>query len=281
VDAKKRRESSGLMDLHIHTDASDGEPTVDEVLEMAKAKGLSIVAITDHYDPFAAGYGSQSGNVFDDKALEKQLQWRDQLPDDDDSLTVSIGIERGPIPVRLAIPSIQPDFVIASVHYITSRIPVERGRLFDERYWRAYMGEALRVVSGPQVDVVGHIAGYLPMGGMLFPGSTFEERREMEREIDSRFFSRQWYEDVFRAALANKTAIELHCATRTPRIDMVEMGLEMGVRFSVGSDAHNAERVGNVAWAYDLIQSLGAGRQALWHPTAHADADLRSAGTRR
>lgn len=274
------RGSCGLMDLHVHTSASDGEPTADEVLEHARAKGLSIVAITDHYDPFAAEYGAQSGNVFDHRALEKQLQWRDGLPEDD-SLAVFIGIERGPISVRLEMPSAQPDFVIASVHYITSRIPVERGRLFDERYWRAYMDEALTVVADPQVDVVGHIAGYLPMGGMLLPGSTFEERREMEREIDARFFSSQWYEDVFRAALASKTAIELHCATRTPRIDMVEMGIKMGVRFSVGSDAHNVESVGNVAWAYDLIQSQGAGRQALWHPPARADADLRSAGTRR
>lgn len=266
MGVKRRRESSGFMDLHVHTDASDGEPTAEEVLEQAKAKGLSTLAITDHYDPFAAEYGAQSANVFDDRGLEKQLKWRDELPDD--SLAVFVGIERGPIPVMLARPSAQPDFVIASVHYITSKIPVERGRLLDERYWRAYMDEALRVVSDPQVDVVGHIAGYLPMGGMLLPGSTFEERREMEREIDARFFSRQWYEDVFRAALANNTAIELHCATRTPRVDMVEMGLEMGVRFSVGSDAHNAERVGNVAWAYDLIQSLGAGKQALWHPPA-------------
>ena len=44
------------------------------------------------------------------------------------------------------------------------------------------MDEALTVVADPQVDVVGHIAGYLPMGGMLLPGSTFEERREMERD---------------------------------------------------------------------------------------------------
>ena len=57
------------------------------------------------------------------------------------------------------MPSAQPDFVIASVHYITSRIPVERGRLFDERYWRAYMDEGSRS-CGSQVDVVGHIAGF-------------------------------------------------------------------------------------------------------------------------
>jgi len=251
--------------MHIHTNASDGQPTADEVLKQAKAKGLSMVAITDHYDPFAAKYGAQSGNVFDDKSLAEQLKWRDGLAGEDD-IEVFIGIERGPIPVGTASLPMQPDFVIGSVHYVTSKIPVERGRLYDERYWRAYMDEVLRVASDPEVDVIGHMAGYLPMGQMLLPGSTFEERRQMEREIDARFFSREWYEDVFRAALANKTAIELHCATCTPRIDMVELGLKMGIKFSVGSDAHNVESVGKVAWAYDTLQSVGGGRHNLWCP---------------
>jgi len=265
LNAGERREGSGPVDMHIHTNASDGQPTADEVLKQAKAKGLSMVAITDHYDPFAAKYGAQSGNVFDDKSLAEQLKWRDGLAGEDD-IEVFIGIERGPIPVGTASLPMQPDFVIGSVHYVTSKIPVERGRLYDERYWRAYMDEVLRVASDPEVDVIGHMAGYLPMGQMLLPGSTFEERRQMEREIDARFFSREWYEDVFRAALANKTAIELHCATCTPRIDMVELGLKMGIKFSVGSDAHNVERVGKVAWAYDTLQSVGGGRHNLWCP---------------
>ena len=36
------------VDLHIHTDASDGQFSPAEVVSMAAARGLSIIAITDH-----------------------------------------------------------------------------------------------------------------------------------------------------------------------------------------------------------------------------------------
>jgi predicted metal-dependent phosphoesterase TrpH len=39
---------TGRADLHIHTLASDGISTGEEVLERAMARGLSVVAITDH-----------------------------------------------------------------------------------------------------------------------------------------------------------------------------------------------------------------------------------------
>ena len=43
------RGSCGLMDLHVHTSASDGEPQPMSA-GACEGKGLSIVAITDHYD---------------------------------------------------------------------------------------------------------------------------------------------------------------------------------------------------------------------------------------
>ena len=39
---------SGLIDLHVHTTASDGTCTPEEVVRMAKKKGFSLIAITDH-----------------------------------------------------------------------------------------------------------------------------------------------------------------------------------------------------------------------------------------
>lgn len=37
-----------MIDLHIHTTASDGQYTSAQIVEMAKDKGLSLIAITDH-----------------------------------------------------------------------------------------------------------------------------------------------------------------------------------------------------------------------------------------
>lgn len=38
----------GEVDLHIHTTCSDGQYSVDEILEKAKEKGLKIIGIVDH-----------------------------------------------------------------------------------------------------------------------------------------------------------------------------------------------------------------------------------------
>ena len=35
-------------DLHIHTDISDGSLTTEEVIKLAKEKGLTHIAITNH-----------------------------------------------------------------------------------------------------------------------------------------------------------------------------------------------------------------------------------------
>ena len=37
-----------LLDLHIHTTASDGQYTPSEIVSMAIEKKLSVIAITDH-----------------------------------------------------------------------------------------------------------------------------------------------------------------------------------------------------------------------------------------
>ena len=36
------------IDLHLHTTASDGSDTPRELTELARAKGLSLISITDH-----------------------------------------------------------------------------------------------------------------------------------------------------------------------------------------------------------------------------------------
>ena len=39
---------SGLCDLHTHTTASDGQYTPSQLAALAKERGLSVLAVTDH-----------------------------------------------------------------------------------------------------------------------------------------------------------------------------------------------------------------------------------------
>lgn len=46
---KKIGSTWNLWDLHIHTNASDGKGTCQEILEVVKSKGISCIAVTDHH----------------------------------------------------------------------------------------------------------------------------------------------------------------------------------------------------------------------------------------
>lgn len=278
------------LDWHVHSAASDGQGSLEEIALRAGAKGLAAVAITDHYDPFAPTYAHLA-----EGCLKGILQARDRLatfgaasatvPErlsdkrsrrPDEGPLVFVGLERGPHPLPGVPTGIFP--IIGSVHYLTvpwltvpgeptSAVPSRPGRdLFDAGYWRLYQEEVLRLAEDPQLHILGHPAGYLPLDPLLPPSSTYAERRAWEKEIAARFFSRDWYEALFRRAARSGLAVELHCATRTPEPDAVCLGLRLGVKFSLGSDAHSLDRVGDVGWGVDLLESLGASPADLFNP---------------
>ena len=184
------------VDYHVHSSESDGEAEPDQIPELARQAGLAACAITDHFDPQAPGYDPVPGKSPDLPRLLAMLKWRDEWRSShrEHGTELFVGIERGPAPVLLG--GAAPDLVIASVHYLPADIPTVRGRFFDETYWHVYMKTVLDVASGPQADAVGHMAGYLPINPM--PGSTFEERREIEREIAQVLRARLVREGVLR-----------------------------------------------------------------------------------
>ncbi len=262
---------SGLsrLDWHVHSAVSDGQGSLEEIAARAWAQGLTAVAITDHYDPFDPAHGHLAEGCL--KGILQALERRATFG------TVFVGLERGPHPLPAVPAGLFP--VIGSVHYLTvsapagkrgpaGAAPVRRARrnLFDDAYWRLYQEEVLRLAEDPQLHILGHPAGYLPLDPLLPPSSTYAERRAWEKEIAARFFTKDWYEALFRRAARNGLAIELHCATRTPEPEAVRLGLKLGVRFSLGSDAHSLDRVGDVGWGVDLLESLGASPSDLFNP---------------
>lgn len=283
-----------LVDLHVHSALSDGHGSLEDIRRHARELGLLAVALTDHCDPMdprrdydyagrlraildarralenGAGGPDETRHVFaaNAKQVGTGAAWvarADEGGAAERSTLVLVGVERGPFPVP-GLPK-ELDIVIGSVHYLTRAVAsARRGDLFNEEFWTAYREDVLELAADPQVDVLGHIAGYLPMEPLLHLGSTFDERRAIEREIAARFFDRSWYEAVFSRAAASGKAVELHCATRTPDPDAVKIGLRLGVKFSIGSDAHSLDRVGEVSWALDLLESLGATENDVFLP---------------
>ncbi|MGI6625624.1 MAG: PHP domain-containing protein [Limnochordia bacterium] len=233
----------GRFDLHLHTRFSDGQGEVEDKAKKALEMGLDLMAITDHF-----------GEPLDYRMnLEELQELHAIIKGQNYPLPVLLGIEtgiEGTVPPELWG---KVDLIIRSIHYL--RQPVQAKSPFDPLYWGAYKEEVLALLRAGG-DVLGHVEGYmpLPLGDRK---TTFEERRAMEREVAKRFFAKDWQEQVARLAAARQVAIELHAATKTPRLDFIRLCQKEGCIFSVGSDAHGTESVGQIDWALEVIEELG------------------------
>jgi len=74
-------------DLHVHTEASDGQRPLAAMVEAARAAGLEYIAITEHSRHLALAHG------LDEKRLRAQLEAIDALNDRLEGITVLKGIE--------------------------------------------------------------------------------------------------------------------------------------------------------------------------------------------
>jgi DNA polymerase (family 10) len=103
-------------DLHMHTTASDGAATIEEMIEAARRRGLSYIAITDHSQRVSMARGLDPKRVL---AQWKEIdRIRESLPK---GFTVLKGIEcdileKGGMDLPDDVLA-QADWVIASVHY--------------------------------------------------------------------------------------------------------------------------------------------------------------------
>jgi DNA polymerase (family 10) len=190
-------------DLHCHTEWSDGDPTVAEMVAGAAEFGHEYLAVTDH----ATGPGMVGGvGLSDEELLEQREQIRDVAADAD--VDVLAGVEanidaEGGISVADDVLS-ELDIVVASPHSALDGDGTDR---------------LIAAVEHPEVDVIGH-----PTGRML--------NRRPGHDID--------VERVAEAAAAHGTALEVNANPN--RLDLrsgsVKVALETGATVSVNTDAH-------------------------------------------
>jgi DNA polymerase (family X) len=216
-------ESTDLRgDFHMHTTWSDGDDTLEAMIEAAAARGYEYHAISDHSRGRGRRFGLDPSKVLEQRAIVDGLGGRyaiktlcasevDILPDgsldfDDDVLA------------RL-------DLVVASVHSATRQSR-------DEMTARL-----IRACENPYVTIIGH-----PTGRRFdaSPGYEFD------------------YDAVFAAAARTGTALEID--GQAARLDLpaplARKAKSFGVTFTLDSDAH---RTGDLA-AIDF--AVGQARRA-------------------
>ena len=246
------RGATGLnypYDLHVHTDFSDGKDSVSLMARTAAMYKLEVVAITDHLRDSVFPCGKSFGDYSD--AIEAA---RAQCPD----LTILKGVEGSVVDVagRISIPEEyleRFDLVLVDFGGMAKFREYGVGAAGSRsRFLCAVMDCFVALCAHPSVDIVAHPFNF----GRLAPGFSFDWFPDGAlREIASCFVEHEtcfeimndiwwWFPDMNRDVITRDYARLLHIFDET------------GVRFTVGSDSHHHQGVGNMNYIRVLFDQL-------------------------
>jgi DNA polymerase (family X) len=197
-------------DLHMHTTATDGRATIEEMISAAKERGYSYIAITDHSKRVTMAKGLNGPQL--------RAHWRaiERAAAKFHGIRVLKGVELDILEDgRLDLPdSVLKDaeWVVASIHYGQN----QPKRQITQRL--------LNAIRHPHVHAIGHPTGRL-----------IGTRKPQEVDLDA----------VMKAAAEYGCMLELNC--QPSRLDLDEIAVSeaarLGVTIVLGSDAHATEEL--------------------------------------
>jgi len=194
-------------DLHVHTNWSDGQCSIEEMALAAKALGYQYIAITDH----SAGRGIAHG--LDSERLRRQVAEIGALNEGLVDIRVLSGIEvdiraDGSLDLPREVLS-ELDIVVAAVHSSMNQS--------EEKMTRRILG----AVENPDVDIIAH-----PTCRLL------GEREPVAVDLEA----------VAKAAAKGGKVLELNAFPS--RLDLNDVharrARDLGARLAIGTDAHTA-----------------------------------------
>jgi DNA polymerase (family 10) len=205
-----------IGDFHVHTDVSgDGQSSLDDVVATAVARGMHVLAITDHAEGTLSGVGR-------DALLEQRAKIRAMQAELGDALTLLHGVELNIGPAGELDYDLEFrrgfDWCLASVH---DHFDLDRA---------AQTKRVVTAMQDPTVRMIGHLSARI-IGG----------RPPIELDLDA----------VLSAAEATDTALEVNGGL--PRLDMSVEALRFArtrdITFVLTSDAHQASELERVQYA--------------------------------
>ena len=231
-----------MFDFHMHSKVSfDGLDTAEAMASAAAAAGLKEICFTDHidYDPL----GLMGDMAFDTNAYNAAYD-RLQVP----GLTIRRGMEFGLTAdnreqLKLDLQRRPFDFVIGSVHFAQDLdvyfAPYWEGKTVFEAE-RQYLLTTLDCVRAQDdFDVLGHLT-YLSKAraNPVHRPISLDDHREV-------------VEEIMKVLIRKGKGMELNtsgmdrCGDFLPGLPYFRLFKELGGQIvTVGSDAHNAQRVG-------------------------------------
>jgi len=212
-------------DLHTHTDNSDGKNTIEEMAEAAVGRGYDYYNITDHSKSQGIITGIEGPTYRDQiarvRAAARAIEKRHK------GFRLLCGVEVNILPdgsLDVADDILADlDLVVASVH---SQFRQPRDQM---------TARICRAVASPHVDILGHPTG---------------------RKVEAREPYDVDLEEVFKACLAGHTAVEINASPA--RLDLNDVfarrARELGLKISIGSDAHRPGELGQMDFGVYVAQ---------------------------
>ncbi len=208
-------------DIHMHTTATDGRATLEEMAAAAKAYGYEYIAITDHSKALAMANG------LDEKRVVEFAHRVKELDHEELGIRVFSGLEcdilrDGKMDIeRDALDEL--DVVIASVH---SYMNLEPQEMTDR---------LLAAIEHPSVRILGH-----PTGRLL-----------LHRDAYAYDFERI-------AAAAAKHGVALEINASPERLDihaaLIRQAKARGCKFTISTDAHHPKHLANMRYGVKMAR---------------------------
>ncbi len=193
-------------DLQMHTTASDGRNSIEEMGEAAKKLGYEYIALTDHSKAVTVANG------MDDKRTLAQIKKIRAAQERVPGIRLLAGIEvdilkNGSLDLSNEVLA-QLDVVVASIH---SFMNLDREAMTDR---------ILAAIENPYTQILAH-----PTGRLLLRRESFAY--DMEKVLDA----------------AKKNGVAVECNAYPDRLDLndvhLRMARERGVKVVISTDAHS------------------------------------------
>jgi DNA polymerase (family 10) len=203
-------------DLQMHSNWSDGSNTIAELAQAAQEQGLNYILITDH---------SQSLGVAGGLSVEELRHQRAEIDAVNEQMggrvCVLAGIE---VEIKADGSLDYPDEVLAELDLVLASLHtgLRGGREKNTE-------RLLSAIRNPHVDIIAHPTGRL-----------IGQREGADLDMEA----------IFAAAAETDTALEINADYR--RLDLRDVharrAAELGVKLTIGSDAHAADGVGRLTY---------------------------------
>ena len=205
-------------DLHVHSRASDGTNTIDEIVSAAKARGYDYLAIADHSKHATIAHGLDAGR------LSAQIDEIDQINAADPGIKV----------LKYCEVDILKDGQLDLPNALLSRLDLVIGAVHSELdlSLEAQTTRVLRALDNPHLKILAHPTGRLIGERPPYP-------IDLDRVMQAMKVRGQWMEINAHPSRLDLNDVHI-CAAK-----------DMGLKLAIGSDAHSTGGLGMIGYGVD------------------------------